>query len=114
MHIHLEKNVIFLIAITITLSCQFPFTDVPCDNGGSCSHVTGSHVAGSHVTGSHVTGSHVTGSEPRFECLCDSGFFGERCEFHQPCKNFLCQNLGTCVQTEYGEVCHCSEGWTGM
>ena len=49
----------------------------------------------------------------RWECRCLPGYFGERCEFHRPCTAFVCQNDGTCVQTDIGDMCKCKEGFKG-
>ena len=51
--------------------------------------------------------------EDRLECQCMSGYFGERFEYHRTCKDFMCQNDGTCVQTEIGELCKCKDGFKG-
>ena len=69
------------------------FEDSPCENGATC-----------------VRNS----DEERWECQCMSGYFGERCEYHRPCKDFMCQNSGTCIQTEIGEMCKCIEGFKGI
>ena len=46
-------------------------------------------------------------------CVCQSGFFGRRCEKHVPCEVSSCENNGTCVNTIDGDACYCPPGFTG-
>ena len=48
-----------------------------------------------------------------FQCVCKSGFTGERCEFTDYCTSSPCKNGGNCTSNILGHVCHCVSGFTG-
>lgn len=48
-----------------------------------------------------------------FQCVCKSGFTGERCEFTDYCASSPCKNGGNCTSNILGHVCHCVSGFTG-
>lgn len=48
-----------------------------------------------------------------FQCVCKSGFTGERYEFTDYCASSPCKNGGNCTSNILGHVCHCVSGFTG-
>ena len=48
-----------------------------------------------------------------YTCRCLIGFFGDRCEYHQPCNPYTCKNNGTCVHSLEGDLCYCRPGFSG-
>ena len=50
-----------------------------------------------------------------FQCICRSGFSGERCEIvnYNDCARNPCQNNGTCIDLINDFTCLCQPGYTG-
>lgn len=44
-------------------------------------------------------------------CNCPPGYFGEDCEYYEPCSVLVCENGGTC--DEWDGQCDCLEGFEG-
>lgn len=44
-------------------------------------------------------------------CECLPGYFGEDCEYYDPCSVIICENGGTC--DDWDGECHCLEGYEG-
>ena len=57
-----------------------------------------------------------TNKEGSFDCACDEGYDGNRCQVDQRCMALSpCQNGGVCRLEEKDKYsCQCQEGWTGQ
>ncbi|XP_042899870.1 adhesion G protein-coupled receptor E2 isoform X1 [Parasteatoda tepidariorum] len=52
--------------------------------------------------------------EPFYHCACFSGYYGNSCEFFDPCSQNPCENNGKCLNTTHNEyVCICAEDYSG-
>jgi len=72
------------------------FDDNICYYLGNCSNTTTSN------------------SSTEFECHCDHGYDGERCEKTVNfCVNVTCQNRGVCFQQFLNYTCNCLSGFNG-
>ena len=50
----------------------------------------------------------------RRRCKCREGFYGDRCEFVNPCSDVTCSNNAVCVNTSQTEYeCKCADGFFG-
>jgi hypothetical protein len=50
-----------------------------------------------------------------YECACDPGFTGSRCETNfDECASMPCENGGTCTDAAAGYECLCSVGFSGL
>lgn len=45
------------------------------------------------------------------DCNCPPGYYGEDCEYYEPCSILVCENGGTC--DEYDGQCNCLDGYEG-
>merc|ERR1712071_142234 len=64
----------------------------PCFNDGFCKNLPGT----------------------KYECVCKSGFEGERCEMNMACLSSPCRNGGACSTTPTGFKCRCLSDFTGV
>jgi hypothetical protein len=49
-----------------------------------------------------------------FECLCEIGFSGDRCEINiNECESSPCK-WGNCIDKQNGYKCECEDGFTGV
>lgn len=63
----------------------------PCKNDGYCKNLPGN----------------------RYECICKTGFEGERCHLNMACLSLPCANNGRCTLDAVGYQCSCVDGWSG-
>ncbi len=62
----------------------------------------------------YYLGDCINISSTEFECKCNPGYEGERCEKTVDfCANVTCQNRGVCFPQYLNYTCHCLAGFNG-
>lgn len=56
----------------------------------------------------------TTRDKPGYRCLCEPGYYGDTCDWFDPCSQNPCRTFGTCVNTSRDEYrCDCFTGFSG-
>ncbi|XP_019619604.1 PREDICTED: von Willebrand factor D and EGF domain-containing protein-like [Branchiostoma belcheri] len=95
----------FAMDIILTDQCgaqdvqAFTFSTIPCpcNNNGVCVPSPGMPIGEGH-----------------YDCLCQPGFTGPRCDINtNECQSSPCQNNGTCIDLVNSFICNCPVGFIG-